>query len=291
MSVYKQITNYLRSYSASTQAYGLWFLFQTRSVFYLIVIWYTLLVTFIFPEIKDGLQPVKLQEFIFGEHIRKVVGLTVLLWPLMEELLFRAGIKRWGRNVSWLLWAVLFFIVRYFLGSTIDSLWLDQISRSLLGYLIYLGCVVLCFHAFKPLFSKLSRLYARRPWWIFWLSTLCFWLVHLSNFNLDQWNWIMLLLIVPQILLWIMLWFVRVKRWLTYSIVLHMFHNLIQIIPIIILKQLSGPWKDVLSYIPNMKPEDLSWNPWFYMSALYGILLMLFVWYNLKNEISALYTK
>lgn len=291
MSVYRKLIHYLRFYSPSTEIYSWWFLFQTRSVFYIIVIWYTLLVTFFFPEIKDGIQPVKLQEFIFGEHIRKVIGLTVLLWPLMEELLFRAGIKRWWRNVSWFLWAILFFLLRYLLGSSIDALWWNQVYRSLLWYLMYLWCVILCFHTFKPLFPNLSRIYARRSWWIFRLSTLCFWLIHLTNFDLSRWNRIMLLLVVPQILLGVMLWFVRVKRWLAYSIILHMFHNLIQIIPVFILKQFSGPGKDILNYIPNMKPEDMLWNPWSYVAAFYAIFLMLFVWYNVKNELAALFVK
>jgi len=46
------------------------------------------------PELVESMQPIKLQTFILGDNTLFIVLLAVVIGPLMEELLFRAGMKR-----------------------------------------------------------------------------------------------------------------------------------------------------------------------------------------------------
>lgn len=258
---------------------------QVWSVFYILVITYTLLLTYIAPGLMETMQPVKLQEFVFGENTIFIVALTVIIWPLMEELLFRAGMKRWWRNVSFLLWALLFWFIKYILNDYFLSLGLSQFYLSLAVYTLYGVCVLTVFHVVKPRLSSISRIYTRFSWWIFRSLTLLFGLVHLSNFSFTSRNWSLVLLIIPQIILGVMLGFVRMNWWLSSSIALHMFHNLIQLIPLLILKQLVWPHKDILTYIPNMSSTDLLSNPWSIVSWLYGGILFVVIAWNIIKEI------
>ncbi len=289
MSVLKQLYLFLTSSKPWDKTFSFGLLFQTRALFYCIVIIYTLWITYFFPNLLSELQPVKLQEFVFWEHIILVFALAVLLWPLMEELLFRAWMKRWWWNASRVLWALLFALVKYLLHGYIENLQIhSQFITSSIGYCIYIICVIICFHCSKPFFPRISRIYSRFPMTIFWLLTLAFGLVHLSNYNISEWWYMLLLLIVPQIILWVMLWFVRMKWGLWFAIVLHMFHNVIQLIPLLIMKQMSGV-TDVLTYTPNLKADDLFTNPRMLINSIYMSLLFCFVLRNIVKEIKYLF--
>ena len=258
---------------------------QVCSVFYVLVIVYTLLLSYIAPGLMESMQPIKLQAFVFWESTIYVVVLAVIIWPLMEELLFRAGMKRWWRNSSFLLWALFFLVMKYFLYDYFRSFNLSQFYLSLVIYLLYGSCVLAAFHLIKPRLSSLSRIYTRFPWLLFWWLTILFGVVHLSNFSFTSRNRSLLLLIVPQIILGIMLGFVRMNWWLSSSILLHMFHNLVQLIPLLILKQLVWPHKDILTYIPNMNPKDIISNPRSLLSGLYGGVLFVVIAWNVYKEI------
>lgn len=284
MSALKQLYLFLTSSKTTNSYFSLGFLFQTRSLFYCLVIVYTLWISYIFPNLLNELQPVKLQEFVFGEHSILVFVLAVLLWPLMEELLFRAWMRRWWWNVSRALGAFIFAFVKYLTYDFIQSLNIDsQFIISCIGYGMYVICVILSFHLSKPFFPRISRLYSRYWMFIFWLLTLIFWLVHLSNYNISEWWYMLLFLIVPQILLWVMLWFVRMKRGLWFAIMLHMFHNAVQIIPLLILKKISWT-SDVLTYVPNLSANTVYTNPRMLMNAIYMSMLFCFVLRNILRE-------
>lgn len=289
MSALRQLYLFLTKSRTSYDLFSWGFLFQIRAIFYGIVIMYTVWISFLFPDIINEFQPIKLQQFVFGEHILSVFLLVVLLWPLMEELLFRAGMRRWWWNVSWLLWAFFFIVVKYLLHDYVESLHIEsQFILSCIGYGLYLVCVFCSFHLSKPFFPRISRIYAKFPMIIFRLLTFAFGLVHLSNYNTSEWWYKLILLIVPQIILWVMLWFVRMKWGLWFAIVLHMFHNAIQLIPLLIMKQMS--WvNNILTYTPNLKAEDLFANPWMLINSMYMSLLFWFVLRNIVKELQYLY--
>lgn len=175
----------------------------------------------------------------------------------MEELFFRAGMVWGGKNVSFLVGSVIFLIIKYLLSDTIENLGLEQFYRSLISYSLFLLSVVGSFRLLKPFFPRISRVYARRPGWIFWILTLTFALAHITNFDTETWNPLLLLLVVPQFLLGIMLGFIRIQRGLRYSILIHIFHNSLQLIPLFILKQLSGANQMTGSLMP-LSPEQIA---------------------------------
>lgn len=256
------------------------------SIVYLIVISYTLILNFVAPDLVDVLQPIKLQDFVLQEKIWIVIWLTVFLWPIMEELLFRWGMKWWGWNASLLLGSIVFVIVKYLVADTMHSLIISQFIRSIAWYAIYFLCVIFSFHLFKPRFPQISRMYIKWKRLIFRGLTISFALAHVSNFDLNQpGSWFVLLFIIPQLLLGIMLGFVRIIWWLGRSIKLHMFHNLIQLIPIFLFKYFTWMWKEILTYVPNMKPEQLTTNPIMIIWWFYVVVLLCFVWYNIIWEI------
>jgi hypothetical protein len=260
---------------------------RTRSIFYVLVILYTLIITFFFPEIQNDLQPIKLQEFIFGPDMLKIILLTAILWPLMEELFFRAGMVWWGKNVSFLVGSVVFLMLKYFLSDTIENLELEQFYRSLISYSLFLLSVVGSFRILKPFFPRISRVYARRPGWIFWILTLAFALAHITNFDTQNFNPLLILLVVPQFLLGIMLGFIRIQWGLRYAILIHIFHNTLQLIPLFILKQLAGGTQMTDSLMP-LSPEQIAWHPRSIVLTGYGTLLFVFVWYHIVTEIKTL---
>jgi hypothetical protein len=75
---------------------------------------------------------------------------------------------------------------------------------------------------------------------------------------------------------------------LWFAIVLHMFHNVIQLIPLLIMKQMSGV-TDVLTYTPNLKADDLFTNPRMLINSIYMSLLFCFVLRNIVKEIKYLF--
>jgi hypothetical protein len=117
------------------------------------------------------------------------------------------------------------------------------------------------------------------------MLTTGFALAHVSNFDISKGrDPMILLLIVPQLMLGVMLGFVRMQWWLGRSMVLHMFHNALQLIPILLIKQIVWPTWDILS-LQTLSPEILSGSPWFIVAWLYALLFMGFIIYNIFQEI------
>ena len=284
MSAVRLLFHFLKTYRSWQAVISVNLIWRIRSVSYVLVLLYSFVLMKSFPSLQD-IQPLRLQEFISQEAIRTVLWLTVVLWPLMEELLFRAGMKWWGRNVSWLWAALLFVLMKIFFSWRFEHLIVNDLRRSLASYGFFVFCAVLSFWILKPRFPRISRAYALWSAWIFWVLTLGFGLVHLGNFDLGNWNWMMLLLVVPQIILWIMLGFVRMQRWLGRSIYLHMFHNLIQIIPLLLLKYFGGI--DLEMQITNFTHINQD-SAWIVYAWLYFVLLFWFVCYHIIKEIVAL---
>lgn len=289
MSVFKDLFWFFHSNRTWEGFFSLWYLAQIRSIFYVIVLLYILIISFFFPDLINDLQPKKLQEFVLWEPLYYVVLLTVILGPLVEELLFRAWLKWWWRNISRLLWAILFAGVKYILHiNWIQFADVSQAIRSLIGYAIYVLCVILVFHSFKPFFPSLSRIHRKYAHFIFWLSAICFGLVHIGNYEFVGINYWVIAMIVPQIILWIMLWFVRLRAGLWTSIGVHMFHNTIQIIPILLLKLI--PWAiDTLTYTPGMHETNKEVNIWIILQAIFFFCVFMLIIWSCYKEVRSLF--
>lgn len=152
---------------------------------------------------------------------------AVFLAPILEELIFRAQLKRFS--------GMLFFISLIFgllLSAVVKTYWAFLISPVIFGILFIAyrftiaGSVTRKFNLWKRLFP-----------WHFHLTALCFALLHLANYekgiSLLPFG---LLYTLPQLAIGLVLGFTRMFYGLRYSIALHSLYNLFFVI-ILFIKQ------------------------------------------------------
>ncbi|AKQ54097.1 type II CAAX prenyl endopeptidase Rce1 family protein [Bordetella hinzii] len=140
--------------------------------------------------------------------------LTAVIWaPLVEELLFRYGLRR-----------------------PVQALWVVPaiLPAVLWGPKFWTGCItaaviLLAIHGTRRMagFKRAPRrFYHRHFGLVFHLAALTFAAVHLSNFSFNRMPWWMLpLLVLPQWLTGLVLGWMRVRRGIAASIALHALFN------------------------------------------------------------------
>lgn len=168
----------------------------------------------------------------FNQNKRRYVLLTaVVLWPILEELVFRSLLRPnlWVIYI-WLLWLI-YLISHKFIANQIN---LHQLYsfRSFLPYSIYILWFIL---AIIWLFYLLRRFHIHIYFFIkkyfylfFWFSCIVFGLVHIMNF--DKFvapRYVYMFMVLPQLTIAVFLAFVRTNFGLWYSIFYHMLHNAI----------------------------------------------------------------
>jgi len=145
-----------------------------------------------------------------------VPWLTALIWaPIVEELVFRYGLRRPGH-----LW--------WSLPATVAIMLSGPTWAAILG----LAAVVLLFFALwqRPSRGQLpwrwARAYRHHFGVVFHFSCLAFAAVHLYNFSLNTMPvWLMPLLVLPQWLTGMVLAWLRVRRGIGASMLLHAIFN------------------------------------------------------------------
>jgi membrane protease YdiL (CAAX protease family) len=76
----------------------------------------------------------------------------------------------------------------------------------------------------------------------FYILTLIFGVIHISNFELSPQVWLLSpILVAPQISVGFLLGFIRVKFGLLWSIIMHACYNMVLIVPLLLLKLLDIP--------------------------------------------------
>ncbi|WP_442598407.1 CPBP family glutamic-type intramembrane protease [Parapusillimonas sp. JC17] len=145
--------------------------------------------------------------------------LQALLWaPIIEELVFRYGLRRLGH--AW--WMVPVAVATMFMGPKWP------------GVLALTGILVVCWlpylagtpSARRPLPWKYRTAYRGLFPWVFHLSSVLFAAVHLYNFNLHQTPlWLLPLLVLPQWLTGLVLGWLRIRRGIGASMLLHALFN------------------------------------------------------------------
>ncbi len=151
--------------------------------------------------------------------IHNIPWLQALLWaPIVEELVFRYGLRRIAQ--AW--WLTPAAVGAMFMGPTWPAI------------LLVAGIYAICWlpYLFGMAYTRRSlawryRLIYRRCFpWVFHLASLLFAAVHLYNFNLQQTPlWLMPLLVLPQWLTGLVLGWLRVKRGIGASMLLHAMFN------------------------------------------------------------------
>jgi hypothetical protein len=142
----------------------------------------------------------------------------VVIGPLIEEFCFRAVLKKNFKNLLYFLIGILGFVLRYLSVNPI--------------YII--ACILLLVAIVVILFNPKSQLYFLKPYKkkhlliLVYSSSLFFALSHLIGVNCFSMSFILLVIyIIPKILVGFLLAMLRIKFGLLYSIIFHVFINLI----------------------------------------------------------------
>jgi len=141
--------------------------------------------------------------------------LQVLLWaPLVEELLFRHGLRR-PVQALWVMPAAVVVLV-----------YGVQWSTGLLLVAVLLGIVLQTGRGGSIVRWAWCRAYRCMFAWVFYGTTTCFALLHLWNFNLHQTPWWLLpLFVLPQWCTGLVLGWLRVRRGIGAAMSLHALFN------------------------------------------------------------------
>jgi len=141
--------------------------------------------------------------------------LQALLWaPLVEELLFRHGLRRPAQA----LWVVPAMVVVLTYGM--------QTSTAALLLVVLLAMVVQAQIPAKPAPWMWRKTYRHAFPWVFYVTTTLFALLHLMNFSLHQTPlWLWPLLVLPQWCTGLVLGWLRVRRGIGAAILLHAIFN------------------------------------------------------------------
>jgi len=156
-----------------------------------------------------------------GGAQHRLLGMNTLPWlqalllaPLVEELLFRHGLRR-PAQALWVIPAaavVLAYGMRW--------------STGLLLAVVLLCIVLQTRRGGKAMPWSWRRAYRRSFVWVFYGATTCFALLHLLNFNLHQTPWWLLpLLVLPQWCTGLVLGWLRVRRGIGAAMLLHALFN------------------------------------------------------------------
>jgi len=145
--------------------------------------------------------------------------LAVLVAPMIEELIFRAGLRRVGYSL--------------FVGPVLLSLYCAQ-SFTLIA--IVAGVILLAAVVDKILMRRApvgngrrfarGRAFIRHYPYVFWFYTVCFGLAHLANFySTNDRDYLLLFAISAQLGGGCLLGYLRLRQGLASSVILHCLHN------------------------------------------------------------------
>lgn len=152
--------------------------------------------------------------------IHNIPWVQALLWaPIVEELVFRYGLRRIGQ--AW--WLVPASATALFMGPKPATIFLVA-AIVLACWLPFMRTAPA--RARNGLPWRVRLRYRRHFFWIFHLASLLFAAMHLYNFNLHHTPlWLLPLLVLPQWLTGLVLGWLRVKRGIGASMLLHAIFN------------------------------------------------------------------
>ena len=152
----------------------------------------------------------------------QIILFTVILAPIIEEILFRYPLK-YPKLILIFLFLSLFALVHSFLGLS------PNYFCVLTSFIIIAIATVLL--QFKIISAYWHKLVNENYGYFFYWTVIIFAFLHGSNFDMPDNNWYFIpILVMPQFTLALLLGYVRVKKHLGYSIYLHSLNNLIPVI-------------------------------------------------------------
>lgn len=239
-----------------------------------------------------------------GKELWKILLMVAVAAPVMEELIFRFGMKKskkhWKIRISLILWV--FFFLTLSVGDNTTKLLVDNITNiigvDLLLPKIILGAILIFVLVFwmlgiKSLQGFYDKILGRyfRLW--FWFLTGTFALAHVSNYSdIKGLAWLVSpLLILPQLLTGTILGYLRVKFGFIWAVCFHGFFNGILAVIAFGAKNLV---KD-----PQNPPEVLNLDQGLYLFGIFGVMVLVLglnIWnvvefVNFSNKSSKISTK
>ena len=167
---------------------------------------------------------------LFGQNKRWYIFLMVVItWPILEEMIFRSILRP---NIYilyiWITW-VWYIFTKKLLPNFILSEYFYNLQSYYYNYIYWiLGILLIIWLLWLIFLVKWYIYYFCKKYFslLFYLSAIIFGLVHISNFSKFVAPWyVYVLLILPQMMVGLFLWFVRVRFGLWFAILYHMLHN------------------------------------------------------------------
>lgn len=187
-----------------------------------------------------------------------------LIGPIFEELAFRLGMVKNKNNFS--IW-ISFFILM--IWQIIFDFWekFELLRAIFLFWTLFCFLVYFLRNFYDKNFEKIDSFYSENSNKIFWFFTLIFWLLHIFNMeNFGQVWFLAPVLCLPQVLLGVILWYLRLKYSFSTSILFHIL------------------WNSFLTSSIFLAKENFSI---FFTSiaSLFSVMFLIWMFLNLKNLI------
>jgi len=194
---------------------------QLKEIFLIFICTFIIVIVVVAPLMFSLLDmeniPNKLQELSENISELQFFLLGVIAAPLLEELVFRFPLK-YRKGILLILLAFL-SILLFFLANK----FLNQQYAVILALLLFVPYALLLITQASPISEQgLKKLFP----FVFYLTAAMFGFAHVSNYALDPSLWYMTpVLVMPQLLLGMILGFVRLRYGLWASILMHAMNN------------------------------------------------------------------
>jgi hypothetical protein len=216
----------------------------------------------------DGVNSV--QELIKSEDLLNVIILATVIGPVIEESIFRLSLRF---NPFFLALATFLSIKMFAVEIPIFNLsnnenfqWLFAIVSSLLVYTLF---------ASPKVYKWTENLYQTKYIFIFYFLTITFGYVHIFNYSEIQTLFpALIFLAIPQIIVGMMLGYMRINYGFLWSTLFHALYNLVIVIPALL----------TLDKNPELLSYGLAAAAIFLLIFIYGIITLIQSTINLLKK-------
>ena len=182
--------------------------------------------------------------------------------PLTEEIAFRLFLK--PSPVRWLL---SFFGLAFYTQIILRDFGLsfkykifgfsNSLVSTLINSLIVSFIVFLIWKAYPKIQQQLEPFFKKHFAWFFYISGLSFGLIHIQNYTgLNNLWWMAPFLILPQMLVGLVISYIRLRMGFKWGVFGHSFYNTISALPVLILSFL--PKETFALFTNTMESDELS---------------------------------
>lgn len=240
-------------------------------------------------------------DLMINQPIYVLVLLAIIWAPLAEELTFRLPLKyspfRFGFGLAFIVVLVINLLAIIWPPVTDLIPWLYPDSRIVdlligVGIIAVIGCTVGWILKKKTSMNAFNDFYSNKFIWLFYGSALIFGVLHLANYaRLDQIWYLTPLLIFPQVMLGLVLGYVRMRYGLGWAMLNHLIHNALLVIPAVLFSMLSADLVKSLEYgetvdLGNIAGHDLAILSLIGWGAMVSGIIVLILLINLIWEAS-----